>query len=306
VLRETGCKVAIERKANNINLNNLCIQEIFTNQALEKKLTITFEGKNYLLLNEEKKNKFLDTLSKELCQQFHINKKDILLLNPRGPGFTLDLCICGLDEGTQKAIYNYIKSKKDIISIKNSILLEGCKLSFDLFEPSFDMKPENWPRNPGMRGGIGYFPPEKYFGFALKVKGSYDNGDDTWLGHTNKKGEFAVAYHGVRAPNVLNVVNLIMNSHLRNGQNNACEFDEDVMNPGHICGKGVYVTPVMDIAEKYTKEVYIRELKKKYRIAFQCRVNPAKIRQSDAVPEYWILDGNGQEIRPYRILVREC
>ena len=112
-------------------------------------------------------------------------------------------------------------------------------------------------------------------------------------------------YHGVRAPNVLNVVNLILHDHLRNGINNACENHEDAMNPGHKCGKGVYVTPLIDIAEKYTKEVSISQLKKKYRIAFQCRVNPNKIRQSTKYPEFWILEGNGQEIRPYRVLIKE-
>ena len=104
---------------------------------------------------------------------------------------------------------------------------------------------------------------------------------------------------------ILNVLNLILHDHLRNGINNACENHEDVINPGHKYSKGVYITPLVDITEKYTKEVSISQLKKKYRIAFQCRVNPNKIRQSTKYPEFWILEGNGQEIRPYRVLIKE-
>ncbi len=44
-----------------------------------------------------------------------------------------------------------------------------------------------------------YYPPYEYIVCALKVKGNYDFGDDTWLGHSNKQREFAVAYHGIRS-----------------------------------------------------------------------------------------------------------
>ena len=304
ILNENGCKVAIERNANNINLNNLCIQKIVSHQALEKKITITFENKNELLLNDNKRNEFLNSLKDELWKIFHIDKKDVFFLDPRGPGFTIDLYISGIDEKTENRINNYIKRRKDIINIVNSVLMEGCKLSFDLFEPQFNMKPSDWPKEGGKRGGLGYFPPYKYYGCALRVKGTYDNGDDTWLGHVNIDGEFAVAYHGIRADNVLEVVNKVVHSHLKNGKNNAFANDEDAMHPGHKCG--VYVTPLIEVAEIYTKEVKINQLKKKYRIVFQCRVNPKIMRQPVSKPEYWILDGNGQEIRPYRVLIKEC
>ncbi len=306
MLIKNGCKVAIERKANNFNLNNLCIQQIFSQEAFEKKFTITFENKSDLLFNDNKRNTFFNAMKNELWQIFHISKKDIFFLNPRGPGFTIDLYISGIDERTQNNIYNYIRNRKDIITIMSSILMEGCKLSFDLFEPEFNMRPNDWPGVPGMRGGFKYFPPSEYYGFGLKVKGNYDNGDDTWLGHINIAGEFAVAYHGIRHNNPLWVVNRVVYSHLENGQNNTYENDEDEIHPGQRCGKGVYVTPLIGVAEGYTKEVYISQLNKKYRIAFQCRVNPKKIRQPRTQPDYWILNGNGEEIRPYRLLIKEC
>ena len=51
-----------------------------------------------------------------------------------------------------------------------------------------------------------YIQPIGYKGYGLKVKGLYDNGDDTWLGYTNKVGEWYIAYHstsGTVAKNIL-------------------------------------------------------------------------------------------------------
>ncbi len=112
-----------------------------------------------------------------------------------------------------------------------------------------------------------------------------------------------MAYHGIRSD--INVVNQIMNSYLKAGQNQCCENDEDLLHPGYRCGKGVYVTPKIEVTEIFTKEFKVREINKKCRIVFQCRVNPDKIRQSRRHPDYWILNGNGQEIRPYRLLIKQ-
>jgi hypothetical protein len=35
------------------------------------------------------------------------------------------------------------------------------------------------------------------------------------------------------------------------------------------------------------------------------RVNPEKIRVSAGNPDFWILDGNDDDIRPYRVLVKK-
>ena len=112
-----------------------------------------------------------------------------------------------------------------------------------------------------------------------------------------------MAYHGIRSN--IGAIKQILNSYLKAGENQAYENVEDYLHPGHICGKGVYVTPFIEVAEKYTKEFYAEELNKSFRIVFQCRVNPNKIRQPITKPEYWILEGNGQEIRPYRLLIKQ-
>ena len=35
------------------------------------------------------------------------------------------------------------------------------------------------------------------------------------------------------------------------------------------------------------------------------RVNPSFIREPDTMKDYWIVDGNGNQLRPYRLLIKE-
>ena len=36
--------------------------------------------------------------------------------------------------------------------------------------------------------------------FGLKIYGQYDGGDNSWLRCKNSKGEWAIAYHGIKDP----------------------------------------------------------------------------------------------------------
>ena len=45
---------------------------------------------------------------------------------------------------------------------------------------------------------------------------------------------------------------------------------------------------------------------KKYLMGFMMRVKPDKIRISSSTNDYWVLDGTTKEMRPYRIMVKEC
>ena len=40
-------------------------------------------------------------------------------------------------------------------------------------------------------------------------------------------------------------------------------------------------------------------------MGFMMRVKPDKIRQCSGDPDYWVLDGTTNEMRPYRILIKE-
>ena len=303
-LEENGCKVVIEKKAKDIRVNNLCLQHIFNRNVVEKKFKLVFDDKyNNYLYNKDNCDHFINSFKTDISNCLDIPLSDIFIVNPRGPKFTVDLYIKDLDYNKKDQVEQYLKTrKKDILIIKDSLLLEGCKLSLELLEPKFDMRPNDWP-NVTKRGNLPYYPPYNYFGFGLKVLNLYDNGNNTWIGQKNIQGEFAVAYHGIRSN--IDSINQIMNSHLKQGKNQDCEFDDDLMHPGNKCGKGVYVTPKIEVAEKYTKVFHVKEINQKFRVAFQCRVNPLLIRQSCRKPDYWILNGNGQEIRPYRLLIKQ-
>ena len=297
-LEENGCKVAIEKKSKDIKLNKLCLQHIFSKKAIEKKYILYFNQKfNNCLYDKDELNNFIIDQKNQLSDNLKISTKDIFLINPRGPDFSLDLYIKNLDENKQSKLKKYIKEQKYekyITDYKNSILLEGCKLSLELFEQKFDKLPNEWSKEKQLRGNLKYYPPYNFRGFGLKVSGAYDNKDDTWLGNKNKEGEFAVAYYGIR-------------THLNSKQeaNQIFEFDDDLKHPGKKCGRGVYLTPKIEIAESHAKELSINEINKKYKFVFQCKVNPKLIRQSEKAPDYWILNANEQEIRPYRILIKE-
>ena len=71
-----------------------------------------------------------------------------------------------------------------------------------------------------------------------------------------------------------------------------------------LCNQGVYLTPEIEEAEKYSNKVTLGNFKKKFQFIIMARVNPKKIREPGTVPINWILNGNDEEIRPYRLLIK--
>ena len=45
---------------------------------------------------------------------------------------------------------------------------------------------------------------------------------------------------------------------------------------------------------------------KRYKLGFMMRVKPDKIRQASSKPDCWVLDGTTNEMRPYRVMIKEC
>ncbi len=74
-----------------------------------------------------------------------------------------------------------------------------------------------------------YQPPNTWYRIGLNVLGKYDNGNNDWLSMNNIPGEWYVAYHGIRAPNMHQVAGSIINQGLQPGQYQACQ--------NYICSK---------------------------------------------------------------------
>ena len=97
------------------------------------------------------------------------------------------------------------------------------------------------------------------------------------------------------------------NSHIINnllpGINQQFENNMDLFNLGKKVGEGIIVTPKPTIMEEHCGifDCY----GKKYKIGFMTRVMPKKIRCPDAQDDFWVINGTDNEIRPYRILIKE-
>ena len=140
-----------------------------------------------------------------------------------------------------------------------------------------------------IRGGEVYHRPYGWYRFAMKVLDKYE--DNTWLGKGGTRtesttGEWPVSYHGTS----------------REGAEGIATQGYDVNRGTRFkYGRGIYSTPDLSHVESY----YATEFSKngrEYKIVFQNRVNPAKLRK-EFRGKYWITDDS--DIRPYGILVKE-
>lgn len=200
-------------------------------------------------------------------------------------------------------------TSKYIKQIKKSLIIEGCKLNADNLDNKGD-KVGLWSTEE-KRGGMDYFPPKGWIAFGINVKDKYDNGDNDWLADDGNKNEWAVAYHGIRTKLSITLEEAV-NSIITSGEfktTNSQEYydDEDVNHNGKKVGKGVYCSPNPNVMELYAKDSKSTTIinGKAYMIGLMLRVKPDKIRIPKKNKDYWVLKGTSDEIRPYRILVKE-
>ena len=108
-------------------------------------------------------------------------------------------------------------------------------------------------------------------------------------------GEWCMAYHGT---SIKFAKNIIING-LQAGPHQFHSNDKDINHQGKKVGIGVEVTPDILLAEKYSDEF------QGYKCVFMCRVNPLNVRIPEKNPRTWIVNGNSNDIRPYRLLIKK-
>ena len=103
------------------------------------------------------------------------------------------------------------------------------------------------------------------------------------------------------------VTNCILKEGFKAGHGQAYAEDEDERHPWNKVGVGVYCSPDPLVMEDYAKdaETITSVNNRKFMMGFMIRVKPDKIRYSKDMREYWVLNGSTDEMRPYRILVKE-
>ena len=240
---------------------------------------------------------------------FNLTEKDFILVNPRNSPYIISVIIkkSSFNELTDIQLFNSLKSNQafdTIVKVEKTILLNGIKLNRKMLDFHGD-RYEGWGVNE-LRGGKPYNPPIGWNGYGIRVWERYDYGDNTWLDYNNTPGEWSVAYHGfgsslsgnskfVISPDNNNLLNTIIRQEFKN--------NNDKYHQGKTVGEGVYMTQFPNVLEKYCSEYACQG--KKYKIGFMCRVMPDKIRCPENNDDFWIINGTDNEVRPYRILIKE-
>ena len=157
------------------------------------------------------------------------------------------------------------------------------------FDKRGNRHPFEYSRNQ-KRGNELYDPPLGWTGIGLNIT-KYDY----WklkCGKSNTKGEWCVAYHGT---NITNAKNIIMKGLEKGIRQN---YENHLDKYGNQIGEGVYFSPKIEIAERYSVP-YLG-----IKCVFMCRVNPEKMK----VPhqkEIYIINDPDIDIIPYRLLIKK-
>ena len=206
---------------------------------------------------------------------------------------------------------NDYKELNNLKQIQKDLIIEGCNLNINMLD-SKGNKEFNWSKGE-KRGGFDYIPPPKgWKAFGINVLNKYDNGNNDWLSKNGNKNEWAVAYHGIGVKmgsgfTLEKVTNCILKEGFKPGHGQAYSDSDDERHPGQKVGIGVYCSPDPLVMEEYADdaETSTSVNGKKFMMGFMIRVKPDKIRYSKYMKEYWVLNGKTDEMRPYRILVKE-
>ena len=326
-LERMGITTEIEKNApvteESQNESNTILQFIMNGMIGQKKYNLHFdlgEGRNKQLLNNQKEREnFNDKVRKKLSLEYKIPEEKIIITNPPNAKFQLQVIFQNDDFNNENIDFNTFKKNcmndKDfqelskLKEVHKSLIMEGCRLSSNMLDPRGNRK-DGWGINE-KRGGLDYIPPTNgWVGYGLKVWGKYDNGNNDWLSYNGNKNEWAIAYHGVGSKlgcSVEQAAHNIIKGGFKAGSGQAFQYDDDFMHPGQKVGVGVYCSPDPKVMEEYAKYSIINGGNgKNYMLGFMMRVKPDKIRYSIKQKDYWVLNGTTDEMRPYRIMIKEC
>ena len=331
-LEHSGITTAIEKENINegkdMNESSTSLQFLVNGLSTKKKFNLHFdinEKRNEELLdNKEEQEKFINKLRKKLSKEYNIAEDKIIITNPQRGSFQLSVIFLFQNEDF-KLNLNELKEKfndePELIKLKEvqeELLFTGCKLNSKMLDERGNNADGGWAEGE-KRGGEEYIPPQGWIGYGLKVLDRYDlekkeNRND-WLSYDNREGEWCVAYHGVgfnysskdvkKAVRGIATYTLKEKNEINNEEDDEEDYatDEDVRHPGNKVGKGVYCSPYPEIMDNYAGIVEINN--KKYKMGFMLRVNPEKIRVPTGNLKFWVLNGNDDEVRPYRILIKK-
>ena len=202
-------------------------------------------------------------------------------------------------------IIDYLNDKEKLERLTNDYLIKECGCNPEYLDKKgntfFYYQPEDC-----RRGGENYEVPVGWIGFGIEVTKRY--GDTDWISNDGRDGEWAIAYHGFGCrmpPNqIKDIIKTIVHDNLKPGGGQAFSYAPDSRHPGNKCGNGVYITPNLNVATQYAGCISLGG--KSYRLVIMVRVNRSFIREPTTQKGYWIVDGKANQLRPYRLLIKEA
>ena len=299
----SNIKTYIEINPSKEKLRNITFKILASGLATHKIYRFILDNQKLKKRFEENIDRwftYLESIKSRISTIFNIPRKDIIYFGHNFSKFGVYVLI----HNNKVINLDGILKNYDIIIISNT-LLSNIILSPNIFDYNYCKDKNEWKTTNLKRGGRRYYPPYGWIGIGLKVKDKYEN--NIWIGKENKEGEWAVAYHGVGKGNIFKKVINILNYNLKEGPG---QLYKDQLNVEKnkdkflYCGEGVYFSPNIDEAEKYAKKTSLGSFIFQFQFVFMTRVNPDKIRSPGGTPVDWILNGNDDEIRPYRLLIK--
>ena len=334
-LEDMGITTAIEKNSSNNeesqNSANTVLQFITNGMIEKKKYDLHFDlgndRNNELLNNKQEQEKFNKKLRKKLSLEYNIPEEKIIITNPQKGSYSVQVIFATDNFNDKKVDINTLKNNcsdkefeelKSLKEVHSSLIMEGCKLTPDMLD-SRGNRESGWGENE-KRGGFNYYPPKGWKGFGLKVLGKYDDGNDDWITYNGNPNEWAIAYHGIgvggNCQTVEQATNNIYIGGLKAGGGQAHKDQKNINtrykpNPNDpqndhskTVGVGVYCSPKPEVMDSYAKYSNTNIKGKKFKMGFMMRVKPDKIRISQSEPDYWVLNGTTDEMRPYRIMIK--
>ena len=249
-------------------------------------------------LSTEELKKIYNKITKKLSFQ----KNYLLLLK----NFSIDNIIKSehFEKLTLKHINEYPIFSKfyEIKLLKNNLLIEKYKIDQKYFDNRGNFLVPN-SRNNIFRGKELYDPPYGWIGIGLKVLGKYKDGNN-WLEDISNNSEWAIAYRGIgynkdnKSGKIFNFLKYFILKDFNIVINSFQSKLNDIRHGGEV-KDGIYLTPYINIAEKYTDCISFNN--QKYKVLLMAKVKIDKIREPEG-SNFWVL--NNEDIRIYRILFK--
>ena len=333
---EDNNKIDIDKDDYNSSTMQFLLNGLLENEKYNISFDFGKKQNNKLINDENEQEKLNKTLKNKISKEYGLSKDEVIIIHPpqklNQNHYDIQLIFQNNDFNNLDLKKFQSKFKNDdtlcyLKDIHKTLIMEGCKLSEDMLDSrgnKFFKNNEEYKFNKcdedesngkncqlnKKRGGYDYYEPIGWMGFGLKVLGKYDNGNNDWLACNGNKNEWAVAYHGIGISqnyNLENVINNIANEGFKIGKIHACQFDDDLNHKGQKVGIGIYCSPNPLVMEQFASlsKTNIIIKGKRYQMGFMMRVKPDKIRISSSIKDYWVLNPSNDEIRPYRILVKE-